>query len=695
MPTSLSIPKLGAGPFTFSTGEWAKQADGSVCVVYGDTVVLATACMAKAPSPGKGFFPLMVEYQERTYAAGRIPGGFFKKEGRPKDKEILTARLIDRPLRPLFPKGMTNEVQVITMVLSSDRKNDPDVLALNAASCAVLISDIPFDSPIGAVRVGKVDGKLLINPTYEERENSNLDLVVVGTDTKIVMLEGGFDEASETDVLEAVKFAHPAIKELIKLQREIQKKVGKKKREVPLSKICEALAKQVKEKVGKRLEKVYGLVKKEERENALSDLITSLNEEIITDDSEITEGEIKNAFFALEEEFTREKIMKEDKRPDSRGLSEIRPISCKVGALPRTHGSAVFTRGQTQSLAVTTLGTSSDEQFIEALEGEKSKHFMLHYSFPPFSVGEVKMLRGSSRREVGHGALAEKSLLSILPSKEEFPYTIRVVSEILESNGSSSMASACAASLSLMDAGVPVKGPIAGIAMGLITEGNKYKILTDIAGVEDHCGDMDFKAAGTENGITAIQMDIKIDGLSFEIIEEALDRAKQARLFILKKMTESLSLPREALSTYAPKIKSFEVNSDKIGAIIGPGGKVIKRIQRENNVTVDIDDETSVVSVVAEDAQDLERAVKLITNLVKDVEVGELYEVKVEKIVAFGAFCEIAPGKSGLIHVSELSDEFVKDVSEFLKEGDMLTVKVIGVDPQGKIRLSLKQAKSS
>jgi len=693
MIASLTIPNLGKSPFVLSTGEWAKQANGSVSITYGDTVVLATACMSKEASAGRDFFPLMVEYQEKTYSMGKIPGGFFKKEGRPRDKEILTARLIDRPLRPLFPKGMTNEVQVVTMVLSSDAKNDPDVLAVNAASCALLISDIPFTNPVGAVRVSKVKDNFVVNPTYEERGDSLMDLVVVGTDSKIIMLEGGLDRIAEEEVLGAIKFAHPFIKEIIKVQHELRKKVGKDKKELPLSEVNKELLEAVRGKVGSKLEEAYCLTKKEEKGVFLKGLICLLNEGLVSEESGITEGDISSALHILEEETLRKKILEEEKRPDGRSIADIRAIECIVKALPRTHGSATFTRGQTQSLAVTTLGTSSDEQFIEALEGESTKHFMLHYSFPPFSVGEVKFMRGPSRRDIGHGALAEKSLFPIIPSKEEFPYTIRIVSEILESNGSSSMASVCAGSLSLMDAGIPIKDAVAGIAIGLIAGDKDYKILTDIAGAEDHYGDMDFKVAGTKDGITAIQLDTKIDGLTFKMIEDALERAKEARSFILEKMKESIDLPRRELSEYAPKIRSFEVNPDKIGAIIGPGGKIIKRIQRENNVNIDIDDETSVVSVAAETVEDLERAVKLISSLVKDIEVGEIYEVKVEKIVSFGAFCEIAPGKSGLIHVSELSDEFVKEVEEFLKIGDIIKAKVIGVDPQGKIRLSLKQAK--
>jgi len=693
MATSLSIPSLGKSPFVFSTGDLAKQAHGSVCAAYGDTVVLASACMSKEPAPDKNFFPLMVEYQERTYAMGKIPGGFFKKEGRPKDKEILTSRLIDRPIRPLFPKGLTNEVQVIAMVLSSDGRNDPDILAINAASCALFISDIPFDNPVGAVRIAKIGNEFVINPTYDERTDSTIDLVVAGTESKIVMLEGGLVEIPESQVLEGIEFAHPFIKEIINLQKNLRKEVGKKRRSVEFSKVDENLINLISQKCRTKLESIYGSASKEERISTLTEVISSLYEELVPQHPEISEDQIRVAVDVLEENILRQKILEEGKRPDGRSFDDIRNIDCKVRVLPRTHGSSIFTRGQTQSLAVVTLGTSADEQFIEALEGEKSKHFMLHYIFPPFSVGEIKPLRGPSRRDVGHGALAERALAAVIPSKEEFPYTIRVVSEILESNGSSSMASVCAASLSLMDAGIPLREPVAGVAIGLVAGDKEYKLLTDIAGAEDHYGDMDFKVAGTKNGITAIQLDTKIDGLTYQIIEDTLERAKVARMIILKKMKETISSPRDALSKYAPKIKSFEVDPDKIGAIIGPGGKTIRKISRENNVTIDIDDETNVVSVVGETVEGLEGAIKQINTLIKEIEVGQIYDVKVERIVNFGAFCEIAPGKSGLVHVSELSDEFVKDVGEFLKEGDIVKAKVIGIDPQGKIRLSIKQAK--
>jgi polyribonucleotide nucleotidyltransferase len=696
MSNSISIPNLGKSELRFSTGVWAKQANGSVCVSCGDTVVLATACMSDNSAPGRDFFPLMVEYQEKTYAMGKIPGGFFKKEGRPKDQEMLNARLIDRPIRPLFPKGMTNEVQIVAMCLSSDAKNDPDILAVNGASCALMISDIPFDEPVGAVRVSKVADELMVNPTYQDRAQSTMDVVVVGTEKRIIMLEAESKQVSEEQVFEAIAFAQPFIKQIIDSQKQLRDKVGKPKKEVTLSVPKKELIEQIRSKVYDALVEIYCLTEKAEKKEKTSQILSSLTDELVSDESEISESDIKSALDSIFEEILRKQILDKEKRPDGRGIMDIRPIDCQVGALPRTHGSAVFTRGQTQALAVVALGTSSDEQRIETLEGETTKHFMLHYMFPPFSVGEVKFMRGPSRRDIGHGALAEKALAQVVPSKDEFPYTIRVVSEILESNGSSSMATTCAASLSMMDAGIPLKQPVAGIAIGLIADEqdeNKYKILTDIQGAEDHYGDMDFKVAGTKDGITAIQLDTKIHGLTLAMIKDTLNSAKTARLAILEKMNQAIGAPRDNLSEYAPKIESFEVDPDKIGAIIGPGGKTIKRIQRENNVTVDIDDETNVVSVAAGNSEDLQRAVKLITNLIKDIEVGEVYEVRVEKIVNFGAFCEIAPGKSGLVHVSELSDGFVKEVTDVVKEGDLVTAKVIGVDPQGKIRLSIKQAK--
>lgn len=694
MASSFSTPNLGKNTLNFSTGELAKQANGSVVVSFADTVVLATVCISNEPHPQRDFLPLTVDYQERTYAMGKIPGGFIKREGRPKDREMLTSRLIDRPLRPLFPKGLTNEVQIIAMVLSSDGENDPDVLAINGASCAISISDIPFHHPVGAVRVSKLEDKFIVNPTYEERENSSMDLVVVGTEERIVMLEGEFLEAKEADICEAIKFAHPFIKEIINLQKKMSKEVGKKKKEILLSQIDKDLFGLIRDKVSQHLEEMYGLVDKEDKYTKTKNIFSSLEEELITEEAQITEENIKNTFFAVEEEFVRKKILEKEQRPDGRSLKDVRDIECSVGVFPRTHGSGIFTRGQTQALAVTTLGTSSDGQFVESLEGEKKKHFMLHYTFPPFSVGEIKFLRGPSRREIGHGALAEKSLLNVIPSKEDFPYTIRVVSEILESNGSSSMATVCATSLSLMDAGIPIRSAVAGIAIGLVEEGQNYKILTDIAGVEDHYGDMDFKIAGTKDGITAIQLDVKIAGITSQMIEDALQRAHEARAIILGKMDKALSSPRAAVAKYAPKIKSFKIDPEKIGSVIGPGGRIIRRLTREYNVSIDIDDEKECVFVVAERAEDLDRAVNQIMNLVKDIEVGQIYEVKITRLANFGAFCEIVPGKSGLIRISEISDKFVENVGDFLKEDDVVTAMVVNVDPQGKIALSIKQAQA-
>ncbi|MBU0896083.1 MAG: polyribonucleotide nucleotidyltransferase, partial [Candidatus Omnitrophica bacterium] len=598
-------------------------------------------------------------------------------------------------IRPLFPKGMFNEIQIIAMVLSSDGENDPDVLAINAASCALTISNIPFSGPIGAVRVSKIGDKFIINPTYQERNDSFMDLIVVGRDEGIVMLEGGLEEASQEDCLEAIKFAHPFIKEIISLQRSLREKAGSPKKELLLSQMNEDLFNLVKDRARFCLEEAYGLAKKEEKEEDMEKALSSLCQELAESNPQVSSGEIKEIFFSEQAKIVRKKILEEEKRPDDRALADIRHIECKIGVLPCTHGSSVFSRGQTQALAIITLGTSSDEQRVEALDGEKYKHFMLHYSFPPFSVGEIKPLRGPSRRDIGHGALAEKAFLNVIPSKEEFPYTIRVVSEILESNGSSSMATICATSLSLMDAGVPIRESVAGIAMGLVKEGQNYKILTDIAGVEDHYGDMDFKIAGTKKGITAIQLDIKIESLNYEIIEEAFERGRQARMIILEKMDEVLSLPREIISQYAPKIKSFKIDPEKIGSVIGPGGKIIRRLSRENNVTIDIEDDGGVVSVGARTQADLDKVVNQIINLTKDIEVGEIYEVKVVRLANFGAFCEILPGKQGLIHVSEVSDTFIKDVGEFLKEGDLVRAKVVNIDNQGKIALSIKRAQNA
>lgn len=680
---------FGKENIIMKTGKIAKQANGSVTVEYGGTVVLVTACMSKNTREGIDFFPLTVEYQEKTYAAGRIPGGFFKREGRPSENEILISRLIDRPIRPLFPKGMRNDVQVIAVVLSSDGVNDPDVLAVNGASAALMISDIPFDGPLACCRVAKVENNLVLNPTYAELDKSDIDVIITANKKGIVMLESKAKEISEDAYLEAVKFGHAALKDILKAQEEFASQVGKEKAKVECKEIDEGLKKRVEDASRDRLKDIYNLSNKDEREEQVNKLSKELQEQYVCDTC--TELDIKEALVEVEKDQVRSKIINEGTRVDGRTFKEIRKITCEVSLLPRTHGSALFTRGQTQSLAVTTLGTGEDEQLIEALEGEKSKSFMLHYSFPPFSVGETAPMRGPGRREIGHGALAEKSLLAVIPSKEKFPYTIRVVSEILESNGSSSMATVCAATLSLMDAGVPIKSTVAGIALGLIKEGNKEIILTDILGLEDHFGDMDFKVAGTTTGVTAVQLDLKIDGISIELLEKCLYQAKEGREFILGKMNESISGPREEISTYAPRIEVLKVNTEKIGELIGPGGKTIKAIIAATGVSIDIQDDGTVKIGSTEAAKSAE-AIKMIKAITDDVEVGRIYNAKVKRIMPFGAFCEIAPKKEGLVHISELSSGFVKKVEDVVKIGDEIKVKVVGVDEMGRINLSKKQA---
>ncbi|PIP18697.1 MAG: polyribonucleotide nucleotidyltransferase [Candidatus Omnitrophica bacterium CG08_land_8_20_14_0_20_41_16] len=681
--------KFGRDDLILETGKVAKQANGSVTIVYGGTVVLVTACMSREAREGRDFFPLTVEYQEKTYAAGRIPGGFFKREGRPSESEILAARLVDRSIRPLFPKGLFNDVQVMAIVLSSDGKNDPDVLAVNGASAALGISDIPFSGPLAACRVARVNNELLINPTYAELDSADLEVILAANNKGIMMLESRAKKVSEGEYLEAVKFGYGHLKDLIHMQEEFVKKCGKPKTTVELEKIDPALEAKVNELSRERLEEVYKLGKKEEREEAVYLLAKELEEKLTVEG--YSSGQIKMALDDVEQEQVRNKIITENIRIDGRGFKDIRPISCEVSVLPRTHGSSLFTRGQTQSLAVTTLGTGEDEQMVEALEGEKFKTFMLHYSFPPFSVGETGPVRGPGRREIGHGALAEKALLAVMPSKEEFPYTVRVVSEILESNGSSSMATVCAAALSLMDAGVPIKDTVAGIALGLIKEGDKALILTDIAGLEDHFGDMDFKVAGTRQGITAVQMDLKIDGIGIDLLDKCLSEALDARMIILDKMNAALSKPREELSDYAPRIDVIKINTEKIGELIGPGGKNVKAIIAATGASVDIKDDGTVL-VGSTDALKSEMAIKMIKAITDDVEVGRIYIGKVKRIMPFGAFCEIAPRKEGLVHVSELSGKFVKNVDEVVKIGDNIKVKVIGIDELGRINLSKKQA---
>lgn len=691
MQSKIMKTQFGRNELILETGKMAKQANGSVTVQYGGTIVIVTACMSREPREGLGFFPLTVEYQEKTYAAGRIPGGFFKREGRPSESEILAARLIDRPIRPLFPKGFLNDVQVMAIVVSSDGENDPDTLALIGASAALSISDIPFAGPVACCRVGRVNNELIVNPTYAELEKADLDVIVAINAKGVVMLESKAKEVSEEEYLQAVKFGHEALQPIIRMQEDLKKQFGKPKAAVNCRKTPPELKAKIEDLALNRIKEIYRLSKKEEREEQIALLCKDVEVGLVSE--EVTTQDVKEALVEVEKQQVRKKILEENIRIDGRDFREVRPITCEVSVLPRTHGSSLFTRGQTQSLAVTTLGTGEDEQLIEALEGEKYKSFMLHYSFPPFSVGETGPVRGPGRREIGHGALAEKSLSAVIPSKEKFPYTVRVVSEILESNGSSSMATVCAATLSLMDAGVPIKDTVAGIALGLIKDAGKEVILTDIAGLEDHFGDMDFKVAGTKSGVTAVQLDLKIDGISIELLEKSLAQAKEGRLFILDKMNQVLSGPRPELSSYAPRIEVLKINTEKIGELIGPGGKNIKAIIAATGCSIDIQDDGTVLigSTVAEKSDE---AIKLIKAITEDIEVGRVYIAKVKRIMPFGAFCEIAPRKEGLVHVSELADRFVKSVEEVVKIGDEIKVKVIGIDEMGRINLSKKQAEA-
>ncbi len=690
----MEVP-LGNGTMILETGKLAKQADASITVQFGGTVVLVTVCVSRGVRKDKDFFPLTVEYQEKTYAAGKIPGGFFKREGRPSESEILISRVIDRPIRPLFPKGFRNEVQVMAIVLSSDGENDPDVCAVVGVSAALSISKIPFQGPLGACRVGRVDGALVLNPTYAQREASDLDLFLVGTKDKVTMIEGEAKGLPEAVVLEALKFGHKSFQSVIHAQEDFAKKVGIPKMSFEDQSVPSELLEKIRTMYLKNIQEICRLTQKEQRQEASSVLFDEAVEKLCVkeaaEEGAISEMAIRAALEEIESDEVRKLTLQENKRADGRKFDEIRPIACEVGVLPRTHGSGLFTRGQTQSLAITTLGTRLDEQMIEALEGKSYKKFMLHYNFPPFSVGEVKPVRGPGRREIGHGALAEKSLKAVMPTPDEFPYTVRVVSEILESNGSSSMASVCASSLSLMDAGVPIKEPVAGVALGLVQEGAKHVVLTDIAGLEDHYGDMDFKIAGTRQGITAIQLDLKIDGIGFDIIEEVMSRSKTGRLFILDKIVGVIEKPKSELSEYAPRIISLQINQERIGDLIGPGGKNIRRIIEETGVAIDVEDDGKVL-VASSDSAASSRAVDMIKGLTEDAEIGKIYKGKVKRIMNFGAFVEILPNKEGLCHVSELADKYVKNVEDVVKLGDEFMVKVISVDELGRINLSKKQA---
>jgi polyribonucleotide nucleotidyltransferase len=681
---------LGGRRLSFETGKVAKQAHGAVIVEYSDSTVLITAVSANEPRAGIDFFPLTVDYQEKAFAAGKIPGGFFKREGRPSTDEVLTSRLIDRPIRPLFPEGYANETQVIATVLSADRSGAPDVLSLNGASAALCISDIPFAGPIGAVRVGRVEGKLIVNPSLDELAESDLDLLVAARREAIVMVEGGARGIPEDELLEALFFAHEQILPILDAQEELVRKAGKPKRAFVPPPAEKALLARVRELVMPGLQRAYALKNKGERYAALDAVKHELKASLPADLLERWD-EVKAALDEVKYEYVRAQIVKTRQRIDGRGLSDVRPISIELGWLRRAHGSALFTRGETQAIVTTTLGTSVDEQRIDSLYGDVWKRFMLHYNFPPYSVGEAKMLRSAGRREVGHGALAERAIAKVLPAPDDFPYTIRVVSEITESNGSSSMASVCGASLALMDAGVPLKAPVAGVAMGLIREGGEYVVLSDILGDEDHLGDMDFKVAGTTAGVTSVQMDIKIEGIPREVMRSALYQARENRLHILGEMAKAIETPRGQIARHAPRIETIHINPEKIRDVIGAGGKVIRGIVAETGCKIDVEDD-GTVKIASADPEQLERAISIVQGLTASPEVGRIYQGKVRRIVDFGAFVEIFPGTDGLLHISQLAESRVRTVTEVVKEGDVIPVKVLEVDRQGKIRLSLKEA---
>jgi polyribonucleotide nucleotidyltransferase len=682
--------EIGGRTLSLETGKVAKQADGAVVVRYGEAVVLATVTASKNAVEGQDFFPLSVDYRERAYAGGRIPGGFFKREGRPVEKEILTSRLIDRPLRPLFPKGFKNEIQLIALVISSDHENDPDILAMNGASAAVAVAGLPFLGPFGAVRIGQVDGRLVVNPTAAQMERSTLDLVVAATEESVVMVEAGAKEVAEEVLVEAIALAHAECKGLVRAQRALADLAGKPRWTFDADAHKDpALEAEVRAAAQAGVREAITIAEKARRGQALGKLAQEVVARIDPDGTR--KGKVKEYLDRVEKDEVRRMVLERGVRIDGRKSGDTRAISAEVSYLPRTHGSALFTRGETQALVAVTLGTRSDEQKVEALEGETFKPFMLHYNFPSFSVGEVRRFGSPGRREIGHGALAERSVQPLLPPKDQFPYTIRIVSDILESNGSSSMATVCGASLALMDAGVPVRAPVAGIAMGLIKEGDRYAILTDIMGTEDHYGDMDFKVAGTEKGVTGLQMDIKIAGVSRQIMSEALHQAREARLHVLGKMREAITTPRAELSPYAPRFVTIRIKPEKIREVIGPGGKVVRGIQEQTGVKVDIEDDGRVM-LFGVDARMVQQAVDIIQGICKEAEVGRVHLGKVKKVVDFGAFVEIMPGTEGLLHISQIAEERTRRVEDVLNEGDEVLVKVIEVDPSGKIRLSRRAA---
>jgi len=684
---SVEVDLGGGRTITLESGKMAKQANGSVIVRSGESVVLVTACTAPEPKPGANFFPLTVDYREYTYSAGRFPGGFIKREGRMSEKETLTCRLIDRPIRPLFPEGYAHETQIIGLVLSADPLRDPSTLAIMGAGAALAISDIPFEHVMAGVRVGMVDGKLTANPTYEETKASKIGIVVAGTEGGIVMVESGAQQATEAEVLAAIEFGHECCKKICKGIQELMKKVGKTKRAYTPPTINQELYDQISKSVSAELKDALNTQKYEKLESYAR--VDACKKKAMEGIPEEQLAEAKKLFDALKERIFRDEMLKERRRPDGRKFDEVRKIEVEVGVLPRTHGSALFTRGETQALVTATLGTKDDEQRIELLDSsETSKRFMLHYNFPPFSVGEVGFMRGAGRREIGHGALAERAVAAVVPDDKSFPYTMRIVSDIMESNGSSSMASVCGGTLALMDAGVPIASPVAGIAMGLVLEGKDYAVLTDIAGAEDHYGDMDFKVAGTKDGITALQIDIKVPNVTHKIMTEALEQARKARLHILDKMNAVISTPRTTMSPYAPRIFTLQIPTDKIRELIGPGGKVIRGIVEATGCKIDVEDDGSV-KIFSSDGTAADRCIQMVTDICAVAEVGKTYLGKVVRIVDFGAFVEIFPGTDGLLHISEISESRIKQVRDELNEGDQILVKVLALEGN-KIKLSRK-----
>lgn len=680
--------ELGGRKLVIENGKMAKQANGAVLVRYGDTVVLVTATASAEPREGVDFFPLTVDYEEKMYAAGKIPGGFIKREGRPSSDAILCARLIDRPIRPLFPKGYRNDVQIVATVMSVEQDNAPELAAMIGASVALTVSDIPFNGPIAGVRVGRVNDEFVINPTEEQRKVSTLNLTVAGSYDAVMMVEAGANELPEEVILDAILFGHQEIKRIVEFQNEIRNECGKEKREAKLFTVPEELMTAVRDYTKDRLDEATRNPDKLDRDAHIADINAEAMEHFLVEYPEM-DKEIAIALHDIEKEIVRRMITHEKIRPDGREVEEVRPVSCEVGLLPRTHGSGLFTRGQTQILTVTTLGPLGDEQIIDGLGPETTKHYIHHYNFPGYSVGEAKPIRSPGRREIGHGALAERALVPVIPTTEEFPYTIRLVSEVLESNGSSSMGSVCGSTLSLMNAGVPIKRPVSGVAMGLVKEGDKYTILTDIQGMEDALGDMDFKVAGTTEGVTAIQMDIKVAGIDRDILYSALQQAKRGRAFILGKMLECIDKPAAELSPYAPRVETIKIKVDKIRDVIGTGGKVVKKIIDETGVQIDIHEDGNIF-ISSVDAESMKKARQMIEDIVREVEVGEVYTGKVTRLMKFGAFIEVLPGKEGLCHISQLADHRVEKVEDVVQVGDQLQVKVVEIDDKGRVNLSHK-----